>query len=190
MQTKKNNFKNYQDEKVAKRLIIIDEKIAEYKKRKVKFENITEMAGALAEHISKKEDSSCSNSTILRNAQYKSLIEDYFYSQPGVRKPGAASNLVAELTVSNIERENIRLKQYISTLEKELDGLKNTSCKNQNDYKNNYLSKSEVTEAGLKKALNLIIEHFSGLVTFNENGDLIDLTKKVNNVILKKDFFN
>lgn len=187
METKKNNFKNYQAEKVAKRLVMIKDQIAIYKKKQVGFKNITEMAEVLSEYITKQEGTSCSSSTILRNDKYKSLIEDYFYSQPGVKKPGEASNLIAELTLSNVERENMRLKQYIASLEKELDEIKNNKSTKVLDNKDSYLTAEESSAANLKKALNMLIKHFEGLVAVNENGDLIDLTKKVNNVIVKKE---
>lgn len=187
METKKNNFKGYQADKVAKRLLVIQEQITLYKKRKVSFKNITEMAETLSEYITKQEGSSCSSSTILRNDKYKALIEEYFYSQEGVKKPGEASSLIAELTLSNVERENQRLKQYIASLEKELDEYKS---KAQNalilENKHSYLSSEEQNSADFKKSLNLLIEHFEGLVAINENGDLIDLTRKVNNIILDK----
>ena len=187
METKKNNFKNYQSAKVAKRLVMIQDQIAIYKKKQVGFKNITEMAEVLSEYITKQEGASCSSSTILRNDKYKSLIEDYFYSQPGVKKPGEATNLIAELTLSNVERENMRLKQYIASLEKELDDIKNNKSTKAVENKGSYLTSEESSSASLKKALNMIIKHFDGLVSINENGDLIDLTKKVNNVIMKKE---
>ncbi len=188
METKKNNFKNYQSEKVAKRLVMIQEQIALYKKKQVGFKNITEMAGTLSEYITKQEGSACSSSTILRNDKYKSLIEDYFYSQPGVKKPGEASNLIAELTLSNVERENMRLKQYIASLEKELDGYKSGKGSIPVlENKGSYLNTEESSLANIKKALNTLIHHFEGLIAINENGDLVDLTKKVNNIIVKKE---
>lgn len=188
METKKNNFKNYQAEKVAKRLVMIQDQIAIYKKKQVGFKNITEMAEVLSEYITKQEGASCSSSTILRNDKYKSLIEDYFYSQPGIKKPGEASNLIAELTLSNVERENVRLKQYIASLEKELDGYKNgKGSVSILENKSSYLNTEEASSANLKKALNTLIQHFEGLIAINENGDLVDLTKKVNNIIVKKE---
>ncbi len=167
---------------------MIQEQIALYKKKQVGFKYITEMAVTLSEYITKQEGSACSRSTILRNDKYKSLIEEYFYAQPGVKKPGEASNLIAELTLSNVERENMRLKQYIASLEKELDGYKNGNDSNPIlENKGSYLNAEESSYANLKKALNMLIQHFDGLVAIDENGDLIDLTKKVNNVIVKKE---
>ena len=186
MQTKKNNFNNYQSDKVAKRLTLLKDQISVYKKKQVGFKNITEMAVILSEHITKQEGTSCSSSTILRNDKYKALIEDYFYSQPGVKKPGEASNLIAELSLSNVERENMRLKQYIFSLEKELDEIKNYKVQKPIENKNSYLTSEESSSANLKKALNMLINHFDGLVAINEHGDLVDLTKKVNNIIIEK----
>lgn len=188
MQSKKNNFKNYQTEKVAKRLLIIQDKISEYKKVKKKFENITEMAESLAQHIGLQENSSCSSSTILRNMNYKALIESYFNTQSCQKKISPTASFVAELTASNIERENIRLKQYITVLENELQAVKNNQSLIEKKTKSDlYLTSSESNEANLRKALTTLINHFDGLVAFNENGDLVDLSKKVNNVIIKKD---
>lgn len=189
MEIKKNNFKSYQNDKVANRLVMIQSQLSLYKKKKVIFKNITEMAQILSEHITKQEGASCNSSTILRNHNYKGLIEDYYYSQDGVKRPNGATSLIAELTLSNVERENHRLKQYIASLEKELDELRGNRVKNLPllENKGSYLNGEEVSSANLRKALNLLIQHFKGLVAINENGNLIDLTKKVNNIIVKKE---
>lgn len=88
--------------------------------------------------------------------KYKIL---HLYSQEGVKKPGEASNLIAELTVSNAERENHRLKQYIASLEKELDGYRGKGVPNAPvlDNKRFYLSSEDSSAANLKKALNMLI---------------------------------
>ena len=109
------------------------------------------------------------------------------YSQPGIKKPGDSSNLIAELTLSNVERENMRLKQYIASLEKELDEIRSNRAQKIIENKSSYLSNEESSSSNLKKALNILINHFDGLVAINEHGDLVDLTKKANNVIVKKE---
>ena len=109
-----------------------------------------------------------------------------FYSQLGIKKPSEASNLITELTLSNVERENMRLKQYIAILEKKLDEIRNNKVQKAIANKNSYLTTEESNSANLKKALNMLIKHFNGLVAINEHGDLVDLTKKVNNVIVNK----
>jgi len=185
---KKNSFKGYQEEMVANRLVIITEQITIYKKQRVKFKNITEMCEVIAQQITKKEGKPCSTSTIIRNKKYKELLEDYYYSQEGVKRPGEITNLIAELSASNVERENLRLKQYITSLEKELDNIKNNQVKviqPSEDIK--YLTNDENKVANLSKALHQLINHCEGLVAFNENGDLIDLTKLHDNVIVKKE---
>lgn len=75
------------------------------------------------------------------------------------------------------------------SLEKELDEFSSKSAKNAPVLENKgiYLSSEDSSSANLKKALNLLIQNFEGLVDINENGDLIDLTKKANNVIVKKE---
>lgn len=110
----------------------------------------------------------------------------YFNSQEGVKRPGEITNLIAELSASNVERENLRLKQYITSLEKELDNIKHNQVKvikPSEDVK--YLTNDENKTANLSKALHLLINNFEGLVAINENGDLIDLTKLHDNVIVK-----
>lgn len=183
MKENKNTFKDYQDKKITERLIIINQCIDFYKKNKVTFKNITEVSGEIAAAISKKECKPCSKSTILRNIKYKTLIEDFFYKQSGVIKPKTSNNLLKDLTISNIERENIRLKQYIVNLEKKLQ--ENNVNINDNPA-NKYINNSEAELIKLKDNFIKLVNHFEGLVTFNEKGDLIDLTKKTNNIILKK----
>ena len=84
----------------------------------------------------------------------------------------------------------MRLKQYIASLEKELDEMRNNKSTKVVENKSSYLTAEESSSANLKKALNVLIKHFEGLVAINENGDLIDLTKKVNNVIVKRVLIN
>lgn len=183
MKENKNTFKDYQDKKMTERLIIINQCIDFYKKNKVTFKNITEISGEIAVSISKKECKPCSKSTILRNIKYKSLIEDFFYKQSGVSKPTNSNNLLKDLTISNIERENIRLKQYIINLEKK---IQSNNINLENDNKNPYLKSSELDLTYFKNSFIQLVNHFEGLVAFNENGDLIDLTKKSNNIIIQK----
>lgn len=113
-----------------------------------------------------------------------------FYSQPGFKKSGEAFTLIAELSLSNVERENMRLKQYIASLEKEIDEIRNNKAQKVIANKNPYLTAEESSLANLKKALNILIKHFDGLVAINEHGDLVDLTKKINNVIVKSELIN
>lgn len=183
MKENKNTFKDYQDKKMTERLIIINQCIDFYKKNKVTFKNITEISGEIAASISKKECKPCSKSTILRNIKYKSLIEDFFYKQSGVSKPSIANNLLKDLTISNIEKENIRLKQYILNLEKRLQENNVNVTENTVD---KYISNSEKDKIKWKENFFKLVNHFEGLVIFNDNGDLIDLTKKINNIIVIK----
>ena len=177
MTENKNSFKSYQEQKMTGRLEIINQYIAIYKKQKVKFKNITELAIKLASEIAKEEGKPCNCSTLLRNDKYKAVMEDYYYAQAGVKKPKEVSNLLAELTLSNIERENMRLKQYITQLESRLDEIK--QVKVENEPIKPFLTKDENEVAYLRKALNLLINHFEGLVAIDESGNIIDLSKEI-----------
>ena len=90
------------------------------------------------------------------------------------------NSLLTELTQSNIERENMRLKQYIANLEQQISAqpvmLKNESMP--------YLNNDEKETAKWKNAFMNLVQHFDGLVAF-DNGNLMDLSKKFNNIIIK-----
>lgn len=180
----KNMFKGYQEQKITGRLVIINQYIDLYKKQKVKFKNITELANRLASEITKEEGKACSQTTLLRNEKYKSIMEDFFYSQSGTKRPKDVNSLLTELTQSNIERENMRLKQYIANLERQI--LENSVIPIKEDIP--YLTQDENETAKWKNAFMTLVEHFDGLVVFNKGGDLLDLSKKHNNIIIKSIF--
>lgn len=108
-------------------------------------------------------------------------MEAFFYSQSGTKRPKEVNSLLTELTQSNIERENMRLKQYIANLEQQISAqpvmLKNESIP--------YLTNDENETAKWKNSFMTLVKHFEGLVAFNKDGDLVDLTKKFNNIIVK-----
>lgn len=177
----KNMFKGYQEQKITGRLVIINQYIDLYKKQKVKFKNITELANRLASEITKEEGKACSQTTLLRNEKYKSIMEDFFYSQSGTKRPKEVNSLLAELTQSNIERENMRLKQYIANLEQQISAQSVMPEKEVSQY----LTNDENETAKWKNAFMNLVQHFDGLVAFDNNGNLIDLSKKFNNIIIK-----
>lgn len=124
---KRNYFKGYQENKVSQRLSLIEAYLTELKEDKHQFRNITDLAQKTAEYITQKEKTPCNKSTLLRNKDYKQLLNNYFYANSTKTTPFI--NFIKELSQSNAERENMRLKQYISNLEKELDTLKNNQKK-------------------------------------------------------------
>lgn len=159
----KNMFKGYQEQKITGRLVIINQYINLYKKQKVKFKNITELANRLASEITKEEGKACSQTTLLRNEKYKSIMEDFFYSQSGTKRPKEVNSLLAELTQSNIERENMRLKQYITNLEQKISSQSVVPEKETNQY----LTNDENEIAKWKNAFITLVQHFDGLVAFD-----------------------
>lgn len=177
----KNMFKGYQEQKITGRLVIINQYIDLYKKQKVKFKNITELANRLASEITKEEGKACSQTTLLRNEKYKSIMEDFFYSQSGTKRPKEVNSLLTELTQSNIERENMRLKQYIANLEQQISAQPVITEKETIQY----LTNDENETVKWKNAFMTLVQHFDGLVAFNDDGDLVDLSRKTNNIIVR-----
>lgn len=195
---KLNHFKGYQEQKVGKRAVLIQEHLNKLIKQKVKFRNITELAENTSEYLTKLEGNPCNKSTLLRNENYKTLLNNYLYTHGGIKdttdykKNNPIALLGAELASSNAERENFRLKQYIANLEKELDNLKNDKV---NEKEVPYLDKDTMNSSLIYKAMAQIIQHFDGLITIDSNtGSLIDLSKKRNNIIVDsntlKDFLD
>lgn len=181
MTENKNMFKGYQEQKITGRLVIINQYIDLYKKQKVKFKNITELANRLASEITKEEGKACSQTTLLRNEKYKSIMEDFFYLQSGTKRPKEVNSLLTELTQSNIERENMRLKQYITNLEQQISEQSAIPNKETTQY----LTNDEKETAKWKNSFMNLVKHFDSLVAFDDNGNLIDLSKKINNIIIR-----
>jgi len=148
---------------------------------KVKFKNITELANRLASEITKEEGKACSQTTLLRNEKYKSIMEDFFYSQSGTKRPKEVNSLLTQLTQSNIERENMRLKQYIANLEQQISAQPVITEKETIQY----LTNDENETVKWKNAFMTLVQHFDGLVAFNDDGDLVDLSRKTNNIIVR-----
>lgn len=189
-QIKKNHFKGYQEQKVGKRAIIIDAYLSELVKKNTKFRNVTELAEKVAVYITTLDGKPCNKSTLLRNADYKNLLNYYLYTYGGIKdtadykKNNPVALLSAELASSNAERENVRLKQYISNIEKELDDIKNNVALQPNEV---YLDKETMDFSLVCKALAQLIQHFEGLVAVDsKTGSLVDLSKKRDNVIVDK----
>lgn len=179
----KNNFKKYQASKVSSRLEIIEKHLLKLKKIKTKFKNITALASNVAIFISEEENTSCNKSTLIRNKEYKKKLQDYL----DIGKPnqlGALIDLTAQLSSSNAENENLRLKQYIKQLENQVDNIQNNKTLPIIHTLPNNL---DIDFALTCKSLSLLVKYFDSIVAVDEkNGTLVDLSKKVNNVIVDR----
>lgn len=75
----------------------------------------------------------------------------------------------------------MRLKQYITNFEQQTSAqpvmLKNKSIP--------YLTNDENETAKWKNAFMTLVQHFDGLVAFDNHGNLIDLSKKFINIMVK-----
>lgn len=133
-----NTFASYQEAKQVRRQQYIEAYLSVGRKSRQKYDFVTDLATAVANHISAIEkrdgisDKECKPSTLLRNTRYKSLLLSYQAesASPGLRNANkrvskaaptqTPNSLLAELETSNLRLENQRLKYHISDLEKAL----------------------------------------------------------------------
>ena len=75
----------------------------------------------------------------------------------------------------------MRLKQYIANLEQQISEQSVIPKKEAIQY----LTNDENETAKWKDAFMILVQHFDGLVAFDNNGNLIEFSKKFNNIIVK-----
>lgn len=125
----KNSFGPWQAAKQDGRAELIAECLLAIKKRRKSFKYITDLAEEVADFVAGKEGATkkCNRSTLLRNGRYKSLLLSHMADQSAIgtativrdsiTDPAAkALLLTAEISIENLARENVRLKQYIASI--------------------------------------------------------------------------
>ncbi len=120
---KTSTFAPFQEEKQARRVVLVRAYLATLKRSRVELKCVTHLARYVAVHISEVEKAPCDPSTLLRNSRYKSLLLSYLAngSVPnGQDSLGAAAagaqEMVRRLDAANLRRENDRLKAHLASV--------------------------------------------------------------------------
>jgi hypothetical protein len=189
-----NTFAGYQDDRQMARIALIEKYLRSLPKR-AKFELITDLAEKVAEFVTSQESGQrpCSKVTILRNPRYRKMIDAHMGNQPGASSSGSkseASNedgstalLVAQVEITNLRRENLRLKTFIETgltagkIDKALPA---TECATRNS-----IDAVELRLIQTFQAIMKLLEHMrSSLAISKQDRTIIDLSRIRNNVVV------
>lgn len=191
--SKRNTFAAWQEKNVADREKAIAKYLSVLKRTKAKYQYVTNLAEAVAEHISQLEGKPCSSTTILRNKRYKAQLLSFLANQSGssVVPPEAITDdrakavlISLQLELRNIRDENERLKAYAQELDGELDrlrgplGVMRLSAKSDNGGgDNNEVERLQNDLASVCKALWLLLEHFKDIMSADyEAKRILDLS--------------
>jgi len=197
-----NPFKNFQINHVAKR----EEEIRRYlqilNRTRAKFDFVTDLAKAVAEHLTliEEKDNPCSFTTLLRNSRYKALLMCFMTSRSGVDKMNVTDPTAQvviqtfELEHVNLKQENDRLRLYIRHLEENQQNRISTakppgSNSSDADSSAKLILRQSNEMAMVCKSLWLLLEHFKDVVAVDsERGCLVDLTAPARkNVLIHAD---
>ncbi|MGJ7511438.1 hypothetical protein [Variovorax sp. GT1P44] len=180
----KNPFSNWQQANQERREAYIRPLLVYLKKKRMRFEYITDLADMVAIHISEQEGKPCNCATLLRNKRYKSLLVSYMASTSSggtdaidrriVKDPTAnALVLAAEVGAENLRREVVRLKAYIATF----DEGASSAIKEENNGKT-VATPSSLEDLRLRhvltcQALLAVLKHFEGLLLADSDANSI-----------------
>jgi len=178
---------------------------------KQKYDCLTDLSKAVAKNISISEKragisvKNCSNTTLLRNGRYKSLLLNYLAENPSKGLKNATTvrikdspleqskALLASLELSNLQNENRRLRQHVATLESSsvTKGLNPNSKIEKNSHQKD---KSEWLKLESKfidscQVISALLTNFSDILFVDfETNRIIDKSKRrANNVIVGED---
>jgi len=133
-----NTFASFQEQKQVRREKYIEAYLVVARKSRQKYDFVTDLAKAVANHISVNEkrehisESECNPSTLLRNNRYKSLLLSYLADSASAGLKNShklaiklspaekSSALLSDIKTSNLRLESQRLKYHIADLEKAL----------------------------------------------------------------------
>jgi hypothetical protein len=194
-----NRFEVYQNQKQASRELLIRDFLVYLKSSRTRHPHVTALADFVAKHIAIKEGKPCNRATLLRNPRYKSMLLSHMADSlaSGSKKlvlkditdPKAqALALTFQLDASNLKRDNDRLSAYVAQLEGAIsDSGKRVPVLESNmaDSYQEKLYESQIQFALACQALQMVIRHLNSVVSIDMNSrQIIDLTKRVNNVIV------
>lgn len=179
----KNPFASWQKANQKRREALITEFLDYMKKRRMRCEYITDLAGMVAKHISEQEEASCHPATLLRNQGYKALLSSYMAkSMAGgtdaidrgcLNDPKAGAIVIAaELGKENLRREVARLKAYIVELEARKPKFEpvNEPKVSRSDSIDDLRQKNAMT----CKALLIVLKHYDGLLRIDADSNRIE----------------
>lgn len=203
-----NRFEKFQTLKQEGRKVLILEFLKYLKTSRVRHQYVTELAEMVAKHITEREGKPCNKATLLRNPQYKSMLLSYMAENlaAGTRNLKAKSIddpktqalvMTVQLEVSNLKRDNERLRSYVTHLEANVvktdNQISTMAHSAPNDHKME-LEQAQIRFAHACQALQLVIRHLDPVVSVDVSAKkIIDMTKSRNNVIVDSeiavDFF-
>lgn len=194
-----NRFEGFQLLKQEGREALISEFLLYLKSSRVKHQYVTELAEMVAKHISTREGKPCNRATLLRNPRYKSILLSYMAENlssgtkalklKNIDDPKAqALVLTAQVELSNLKRDNERLRLYVAHLEAQIaisvskpDALISTTPLD----RNLELEQAQVRFARVCQSLQLVIRHFDSVVSADMSARrIIDMTRTRGNVIV------
>lgn len=196
MKHTRNPFKRHQEQNVVSRVNVITDHLRSLKKTRATFKYPTDLAKAVAIHVSLIEKKPCSFTTLLRNERYKKLLLAYM-RHPVVATDNSTSEAsvnvrvkLLELDLVNAQRDNERLRTYVTDLENRVGTMpvlveESKACEEASE-DTIRLSNDRALAC---KALWLVLEHFQGVVSVDATRKcIVDLSaSRRKNVIVPTD---
>ena len=195
-----NTFEAYQQERQDVRVLHIEAYLKAAKNSRASFKYVTDLAEMVATHLTQVEGKKCNRSTLLRNPKYKALLLSYMAGDvvAGVKNvkskkaesPQAQALAIhSELRISNLERENERLKAYVSDLKSQVsqsEPPRISSDKGSSDATKK-AAENEVSFIKTCQVLLRVLESSDGLLSVDfETERLLDASRRVDNIIADK----
>ncbi|TAK91646.1 MAG: hypothetical protein EPO09_15845 [Aquabacterium sp.] len=196
----RNTFEGYQAAKQEGREKLLIQYLEQLKTSRVKFQHVTGLAEMVATHITHQQQKPCNKATLLRNKRYKSLLLTFMAAHLG----GGTQNLklrdvgdekakalvtTVELKAANLEREVTRLKRYVEHLQKDQSAAPAALPAPDAKAHEQELHDIQLKYVRTCQALHGVLRHFESFLAVNaERRQIIDLTKRRNNVVVDADF--
>lgn len=197
-----NRFEEFQLEKQANRELLIHDFLSYLKTSRTRHPNVTALAEFVAKHISMNEGKPCNRATLLRNPRYKSILLSHMADNlaAGTKKlaikdisdpKSQALTLTLQVEASNLKRDNERLRAYVAQLESTVaraDKQVTALAASTPDALQRGLDQAQIRYARACQSLQLVLKHLNSVVSVDMNSrQIVDLTKRVNNVIVNSD---